>query len=405
MRSIFKFVTFHLLGGIYGNGPLGGSSGAEIYQRIHAISPSLLNDPASIASTATAASLLQCASLCQRSPACNAFDFSSAPTCVLANLTSLEERQVTDVDWPELTMASSSLISSASFSCHGGEDCCSAARAGGQNLCGLGSGDCGQDWECEGPLVCGVNNCLTEFTSNSPGSPGLWDEEDDCCTRRCSPERPCKHGEGTCLDDSDCEGDGFHFCYLNCIDSTWYPVVEYPNNTEDMGFSALDYCCRRACVPNDQCGENVIGCHSSEDCLPGLQCMIEADQPYCADVDECSDERDQFNKLHVCGDYTNCINSVGSFSCECQAGFHSWKANRGCLDIDECASSTGTSYCGPNTHCNNTIGSFTCEERNCYDGIMGCQASSKIRRQRSFIHFLGTLSSWAIFAATSVKQT
>ena len=26
-------------------------------------------------------------------------------------------------------------------------------RAGGQNLCGLGAGDCGQDWECEGPLV------------------------------------------------------------------------------------------------------------------------------------------------------------------------------------------------------------------------------------------------------------
>ena len=39
--------------------------------------------------------------------------------------------------------------------------------------------------------------------------------------------------------------------------------------------------------------------------------------------------------LQVCGDYTNCINSVGSFSCECQDGFHSWEANRGCLDIDE----------------------------------------------------------------------
>ena len=36
------------------------------------------------------------------------------------------------------------------------------------------------------------------------------------------------------------------------------------------GFSTLDYCCRRACVPNDQCGENVIGCRSSEDCLPGF---------------------------------------------------------------------------------------------------------------------------------------
>ena len=36
--------------------------------------------------------------------------------------------QVTDADWPELTMASSSLISAAAFSCRGGEDCCSAAR-------------------------------------------------------------------------------------------------------------------------------------------------------------------------------------------------------------------------------------------------------------------------------------
>ena len=28
-----------------------------------------------------------------------------------------------------------------------------------------------------------MNNCLTEFSSNFPGVPGLWDEEDDCCTR------------------------------------------------------------------------------------------------------------------------------------------------------------------------------------------------------------------------------
>ena len=98
------------------------------------------------------------------SSTCNAFDFSSSPSCLLANLTALEERQVyimfrfslywclwaltecslcslsfqlkfhfhfsqvTDTDWPELTMASSSLISAAAFSCRGGEDCCSAAR-------------------------------------------------------------------------------------------------------------------------------------------------------------------------------------------------------------------------------------------------------------------------------------
>ena len=31
--------------------------------------------------------------------------------------------------------------------------------------------------------VCGEKNCLTEFSSNLPGAPGLWDEEDNCCTR------------------------------------------------------------------------------------------------------------------------------------------------------------------------------------------------------------------------------
>ena len=103
--------------------------------------------------------------------------------------------------------------------------------------------------------------------------------------------------------------------------STWYPQPEYPNNTEAMvrrhsfyltpdrhifsqqiselkiqkksspfheivccakwlarltillvkGFSSYDYCCRRACVPNDQCGENVVGCKTSDDCFPGFQ--------------------------------------------------------------------------------------------------------------------------------------
>ena len=87
------------------------------------------------------------------------------------------------------------------------------------------------------------------------------------------------------------------------------------------GFSSFDYCCRRACVPNDQCGENYVGCKTSDDCFPGfhsfpsshsssiiinfltsvsgLQCMIDAEQPYCADVDECNDERADFNKLDV----------------------------------------------------------------------------------------------------------
>ena len=51
-------------------------------------------------------------------------------------------------------------------------------------LCGEGEGDCHSDEDCQGTLQCGEDNCPVQ-------SGGLWDEEDDCCERRCSSDRPC----------------------------------------------------------------------------------------------------------------------------------------------------------------------------------------------------------------------
>ena len=42
----------------------------------------------------------------------------------------------------------------------------------------LGGGDCDDDSECQGDLVCGADNCHSEFAS--PGS--NWAEGADCCT-------------------------------------------------------------------------------------------------------------------------------------------------------------------------------------------------------------------------------
>ena len=67
----------------------------------------------------------------------------------------------------------------------------------------------------------------------------------------------------------------------------------------------------------------------------GLQCMIEADQPYCADVDECSDERDQFNKLHVGSSDNQHIPHLLSWpllSCRLHC----------CTDVCRCAATTPT---------------------------------------------------------------
>ena len=48
----------------------------------------------------------------------------------------------------------------------GNNDCCSKGIAAG--LCDVGEGDCDQDSDCAGPLVCGSDNCP-------------WGDEDDCC--------------------------------------------------------------------------------------------------------------------------------------------------------------------------------------------------------------------------------
>ena len=61
--------------------------------------------------------------------------------------------------------------------CHGNpvtvSACCSIA-----NQCQLGGGDCDNDSDCAGNLICGVNNCRRDFETNGT----KWNWYDDCCT-------------------------------------------------------------------------------------------------------------------------------------------------------------------------------------------------------------------------------
>ena len=51
--------------------------------------------------------------------------------------------------------------------------CCSAA-----NPCTLGGGDCDNDNECEGNLMCGKDNCRPDFSTTGSN----WHKAADCCT-------------------------------------------------------------------------------------------------------------------------------------------------------------------------------------------------------------------------------
>lgn len=58
-----------------------------------------------------------------------------------------------------------------------------------------------------------------------------------------------------------------------------------------------------------------------------------------------------------------CINTDGSFRCECPVGYVLDETGRRCVDVNECA--TSQSICGNGT-CSNVPGSFECS---CNDGF------------------------------------
>ncbi len=90
----------------------------------------------------------------------------------------------------------------------------------------------------------------------------------------------------------------------------------------------------------------------------------------CIDINECDQQ-------YVCPPLTKCINTNGSFSCECTSGFYWSSVKQKCLDINECImhsdnndfnavgqlnnSVYSTNVCEENSICVNTIGSYSCE--------------------------------------------
>ena len=95
----------------------------------------------------------------------------------------------------------------------------------------------------QGSMICGTDNC--------PYTGGRWDSEDDCCERRCTPDHPCREGEGHCEADADCVNSGWARCGDNlCLNTQYFPTAEYPNNTAWFGHSSSDNCCYRVCNKN-----------------------------------------------------------------------------------------------------------------------------------------------------------
>ncbi|KAI8778024.1 fibrillin-3, partial [Biomphalaria glabrata] len=120
----------------------------------------------------------------------------------------------------------------------------------------------------------------------------------------------------------------------------------------------------------DNCNQDVDECATNGACLLGQICVntlgsfkcecpsgFENISGQCQDINECLDVLD--NKCDLSTE--DCINNMGSYSCECRTGF-SRNKNYICQDIDECATSSHNCE----QICENTEGKFNCK---CFYGF------------------------------------
>ncbi|XP_042178990.1 fibrillin-2b isoform X2 [Oncorhynchus tshawytscha] len=93
----------------------------------------------------------------------------------------------------------------------------------------------------------------------------------------------------------------------------------------------------------------------------------------------------------------NCVNTFGSFQCECPAGYYLNEETRICEDIDECTAHIG--ICGPGT-CYNTLGNYTCVCPPEYMQVNGGNNCMDMRKSVCYRNFNGTCENELSFNMT-----
>uniref|UniRef100_A0A0K6SB92 EGF-like domain-containing protein n=1 Tax=Chromera velia CCMP2878 TaxID=1169474 RepID=A0A0K6SB92_9ALVE len=95
-----------------------------------------------------------------------------------------------------------------------------------------------------------------------------------------------------------------------------------------------------------------------------------------ADTDECT----ELPLAHNCNTTAAaCVNTVGSFTCVCNAGFFGdgTTDGSGCEQTNECTDSSYPHNCDTNAYCTDNYGSFTCACNNGYaDNSAGTDGTS-----------------------------
>uniref|UniRef100_A0A8C2EYR4 Latent-transforming growth factor beta-binding protein 1 n=1 Tax=Cyprinus carpio TaxID=7962 RepID=A0A8C2EYR4_CYPCA len=206
----------------------------------------------------------------------------------------------------------------------------------------------------EGSFIC---NCEPGFILSSTGDqcndvdeclelPQTCDSVGQCINILGSYQCHCPQGYRQ-VNGTSCHGETIHL--TNTYIQRLCSGIAYYHTTLTVSTVYVDECEdeTQLCVPNGKC-LNTEGSFLCE-CDAGF--VSTRDSPGCEDVDECS-----LNE-NTCGSHGVCQDTIGSFSCQCNPGFKDSQDGQGCVDVNECE--LLVNVCGEAT-CENREGTFLC---------------------------------------------
>ncbi|XP_043388624.1 adhesion G protein-coupled receptor E5 isoform X27 [Chelonia mydas] len=228
--------------------------------------------------------------------------------------------------------------------------------------------DCNNHMLCPPNAMCVNSTHCTCLDGYHSGKNRFFTDTTETCDdiNECMEPSPADCGHNTNCNNTA----GSYFCtclngyepssgktkFMNASENTCQDIDEC------RGLSPAD------CGPHANC-TNVPGSYSCS-CIHGYEpssgnaSFTHASGDTCQDIDECRGPSPA-----DCGPHANCTNVPGSSSCSCTDGYEpsSGKAKfthareNTCQDIDECHKTPD--ICGPNATCINTNGSYWCECR------------------------------------------